>query len=168
MKFYPTGDNLFKVDFNNLNMLDRFYELLKYIDLSSLPISFSINNETQISKEQLLTNENLIALLGLSQSFIVIVDTPKLDISRCYVKRIGIPGNYSTYVKPELPLVCGLGRYVEYWSVEEDGVHNLSVYDNIVENYLYDTNLSMSSVDDSNDPRRSHRVSDAYFIKISK
>jgi hypothetical protein len=168
MKFYPTGDNVFKIDFNNLNMLDRFYELLKYIDLSSLPISFGINNCTQISKDQLLTDENIIALLGLSQSFIVIVDSPKLDISRRYVKRVGVPGCYSSYTKPELPLVCGLGRYVEYWSVEEDGVHNLSVYDNVVERYLYDTNINMPSVDNRYDPRYSQRVSDAYFVRISK
>jgi hypothetical protein len=170
LNFFMVGDNLFKLDFNNMSLLDRYFECKKYIDLSSLPLEFSPNNQNQISLEQLLSDENLIALMLLSQSFIVVLDTPSIVVNKQYVKKTGLPGMYIYYKEPIYPLVVGYGRHAEYWSFIEDGHYAVNVLDNVVENRIYTTTLinDLTSADNSRRPDSPDQYSDAYFIEIKK
>lgn len=169
LSFVRIGDSLYKLDFNNIPVVERFYESRNYLDLSSLPIEFSINNNSLINKEQFLSDSNLLAYLKLKQSFIIVLDIPSVDIKRQYIKRTGMPGRYDSYIKPECPLVTGLGRHPEYWTVTEDGQYSINVYDNTVQNLLYDTVLkaSLSNISNRRRPDYPHSVSDAYFLEIS-
>lgn len=179
--FYQTGPNTFKIDFNKMSLLDRYFELKEFIDLSSLPLTFPIGNPDLVNVEQLLEDDNLKAMLLFSQSFIVILDTPNIQINRLgNVKKTGFPGQYISYSEPKYPLVNGLGRHCEYIKEKEelflkDRPYNkdqwiISVYNNIVYNRLYSTTLAnyLENTDGNLRPAYPGEYSDAYFLEIKK
>ena len=163
------SDSVFKINFNNMPMLDIYYESKKYIDLSSLPLEYTIFNQDQISVNQLRSAENLKAYLKLSQSFIIVIDTPTIATTKQHVKKTGIPGMYIAYTKPELPLVVGNGRHAEYIARLEDGQYGINIYDNVVENRLYDTILrqSLTTTDGTKRPDSPGEIADCYLLNIT-
>lgn len=167
-KIIQTSDNVFKINFNNMSMLDCYYESKKYIDLSSLPLEHSIFNQEHISLSQLISAENLRAYLKLSQSFIMVVNTPSISLETKHVRKTGLPGMYISYTKPELPLVVGNGRHAEYIARLEDGQYGINIYDNVIDNRLYDTVLrqSLTTTDGSRRPDWPGMYDDAYLLNI--
>lgn len=170
LSFFSVNDNIFKIDFNQINLLDRFYESKKYIDLSKLPIDFAATNDQQISVNHLLADECLKEYMTLSQSFIIILDTPNIIINKKHVKKTGFPGMYISYSLPTLPLVTHFGKHNEYWYQKEDAHYAVNVYDNVVENKIFDTLLknSLTTVSDQRRPDTPGSLSDAYFLEITK
>jgi hypothetical protein len=131
---------------------------------------FSPYNSEMVTIDQLVSDENIKSYLSLSQSFIIVLDTPNITLNRQYVKKTGMPGKYITYKEPLYPLVLGLGRHAEYWSIKEDGQYSLSVHDNIIENKQFDTLLTSSLTNTDNDrrPNTPTMLSDAYLLQILK
>lgn len=169
LTFKETGIGLYSIDFNNISILDRYYESKNYIDLSSLPVSFSPNNNNAISLNQFMSDTNLRAYMKLSQSFIIVLNIPTITITKQHVKKTGMPGMYIAYTKPEYPLVTNLGRHNEYWHTAEDGQYSITVVDNIVENRIYNTTIlnSLSVVGNNRRPGYQGQLSDAYLLRIS-
>ena len=164
------GDDLFKIDFNNYPLFDRFYEMKNYLDTSGFNLSTSTVNEDQVAVEELLSDENIVALLLMSQSFMVVLDTPHLYEARNYVKSTGYPGSYIAYTAPNRPLVTGLGRHNEYWYRQEDDQYILTVYDNSVSNRIYNTvnPYFENSIGASELPTDPVYLSGAYFLEIGR
>jgi hypothetical protein len=170
LTFFNVNDNIFKIDFNQISLLDRYYESKKYIDLSKLPIDFAITNNQQISVSHLLADECLKEYMTLSQSFIIVLGTPKININKRHVKKTGFPGMYISYSLPNLPLVTNFGKHNEYWYQKEDDHYAINVYDNIVENRIFDTMLKEKqiTVSDQRRPDIPGSLSQAYFLEITK
>ncbi len=169
--FYHVNDNIFKLDFNQMSLLDRFYESKRYIDLSKLPIDFANTNDEQIKLQYLLADECLKEYITLSQSFIIVLDTPSIIVKKKYnIKKTGLPGMYISYSLPELPLVTNLGKHNEYWYIKEDDYYSVNVYDNVIENRIYDTILkeNLDNVSNQRRPDYPGFMSPAYFLEITK
>jgi hypothetical protein len=164
------GDSSFRIDIPNYPLFDRFYEMRNHLDISGFDLSVSTVNETQVSVEELQTDANLIALLTMSQSFIVVLDCPEIYWETHYVRKTGIPGSYIAYTDPKYPLVTGLGRHTEYWYRLEDGQYALTVYDNAVSNRIYNTvdPYFENSISDSELPTDPVYLSGAYFLMIAR
>lgn len=114
-----TGDNVIKVNMLSLNFIQRFLESKDYIDLSNIALTKSDIAPGTIIQSELFSDDNIKEYLSLSQSFIVLVDTPHLYTETKYVNSSLIPGRweYPSYLTQ--PLVGNLGRLVEYWVLEE-------------------------------------------------
>ena len=164
------GDNSFRVDFSNYPLLDRHFEMSHYLDTSDFTLSETTVNSSQISVEELQSDENIKALLMMSQSFIVVMDCPEVYSEVNYVRKTGYPGCYIAYTDPKYPLVTGLGRHNEYWYREEDGQFHLTVYDNAVSNRIYNTvnPYLENSVADSELPTDPVYLSGAYLMMIGR
>jgi hypothetical protein len=164
------GDNVFKIDFSNYPLFDRFYEMYHHLDTSNFNLSTSSVNPYQVSTEELQSNENIIALLTMSQSFMVVLDCPEIYTEVNYVRKTGYPGCYISYTDPAYPLVTGLGRHNEYWYREEDGQYALTVYDNAVANRIYNTvnPYLENSISDSRQPTDPVYLSGAYLLMIAR
>lgn len=133
------SDDEIQIDFQQIPMLARYYESKHYLDMSSLGLDSSEQNPSVISIDQLLSDEVLMKYMTLSQSFVVLVDTPELFVNRYFVRKTGTPGVHESYQDPKYPLLAGLGRMPEYWSVHEDGVWSLSCYDSWNRNKAFNT-----------------------------
>jgi hypothetical protein len=166
--FTQIGLSSFQVNFNLLPTLDRFYESRKYLDLSSLPLQSTINNTSQVALSDFLGDANITALLGLSQSFMVVLDNPSIFVNRIYIRKTGLPNLYIAYKEPVYPLITGLGRAPEYWSTKEDGQYALSVYDNLIENRVYNTMMAdhLTTVDSSTWSFYPGYTSGAYMLEV--
>lgn len=164
------GLNLFKIDFANYPLFDRFYEMRNHLNVSSFTLSTSTVNPDQIAVAELQTDENIKALLLMSQSFMVVLDTPHLYTEKNYVKSNGYPASYTGYTTPNKSLVTGLGRHSEYWYREEDGQYILTVYDNAVSNRIYNTvnPYLENSIGASELPTDPVYLSGAYFLEIGR
>lgn len=163
------SDNEFKIDFENYPLLDRFFESNQYIDLSSLGLSTDIRNKSQISIDELLSDEVLLAYMTLSQSFFVILDAPEVFVNKHYIKKTGMPGMFIAYNRPIYPIVTGMGRHPEYWHTFEDGQWSLTIYDNTAHQRVYNTTIdpkTLMSAARSNTPTDPEILSGAYFMEI--
>jgi hypothetical protein len=129
------NDNTLKFNFKYYNWLDRYLESKSYIDLSSLEITPLTNGA--IDQIQFYSDDVIRKYLTLSQSFIVLVDTPYLDVGVSPVSYSLLAGRYLTGNKPQAPLLIGHGRIAEYKVTTENGQYVLAV-----DNYLLDTRVN--------------------------
>lgn len=179
--FSQVGTNSFKIDFNRFSLLDRFFELKKFIDISNLGLTFPINNPELVNINELHSDVVLKNILKLSQSFIVVLDTPSIEINKLFnIKKTGFPGQYISYKEPIYPLVSGWGRHAEYIKEKEerflsDRPFNMDqwavhIRDNIVYNRLYSSTLKNYLDNTNGDLRPAYpgELSDAYFLEIKK
>lgn len=164
-----TGDKTFKIDFNKIPLLERYYESQQFIDLSSLPINNTPANPTQIGSKDAWTSEFLNAYLQLSQSFVVILDAPSIYIEMHPLRHSQIPDTYVHYVRPIFPLVSHWGRCNEYVTTEDDGHYLLTTSDCAKENYLFNTidNQAFLSLSNALDPGIRREQSDVWLLEIS-
>lgn len=166
--FYRVGNNLLRVDFSNFPLLERYMESRKYIDMSSLPIERTIRNDSQIGIEDFMRDENIIAYMTLSQSFIVLLDNPDVFKEEQSLRTTPMPGMLISYVKPTWPLFNGVGKVADYWDVLEDGQWAISCIDNLYHNRIFDTvnPFEQNSVGDSRVPQDPAFLNRSYFLKI--
>lgn len=166
--FHRVGDRTISIDMGNLPLLDRYHESLKFLDLSSLPIQRTTRNKTQVGIEDFMRDDNIVAYLTLSQSFIVVFDNPNMFVDKQFVLTTPVPGRLVAYNPPLYPLVNGLGKVSEYWYTYEDKQYSLTVRDNYKHARLYHTTEVEKevSVGDQRVPYSPVKFSNAFFLKI--
>jgi hypothetical protein len=138
--FYRVGKQSVMIDFNNIPMLERYYESKKFLDLSSLPMEKSSNNEDAVAIGSFFSDDNIKAYLTLSQTFVVVLDNPYIYLESEGADNTELAGQVISYGKPELPLFNEYGRVLDYWDCgNEMGQHGLSVVDHGVNNHIFNT-----------------------------
>ena len=146
----------------------KFYEMKKYLNVSDMPIEHSNTNDSLLNIEQLLSEGNLNYITKMSQSFIIIVNSPAVTFEKEYVRNTNLPGQYISYKKPEYPLVLGYGRHAEYWTTYEDTQWSITVNGDLEDRLIYDTvehTLTGNVVDTISEDKK--EKSKGYLIKIS-
>lgn len=166
--FYRLNESVFGIDFNNLNLIDRYFESRYYIDLSSLPLEKSPRNPNQISVDNFFNDENLLAYLTLSQSFFVILDNSDIFTDRQYIRATNMPNMFISFEEPKSPLIVGSGKVSNYWYQLEDGQYSINSHDAMNSNRVYDTVdvLKEVSVTDARIPYNPVSHSNAFLHKV--
>jgi hypothetical protein len=167
-----TGEREYTINFANYPLAAHFFELRKLIDTGRIDrhLASSTVNTNQISVEELYSDNAIIALLTLSQSFFIVIDTPEIWLERTAVEWNQLPGSFITYEKPEYPLITGLGRLSEYWTSRERDRYVLSIEGGLKPNYLFETThwKDQVSIDPSREPANLLEYTNAFFLKIGK
>tara|TARA_B100000700_G_scaffold208593_1_gene229268 strand:- start:20748 stop:21998 length:1251 start_codon:yes stop_codon:yes gene_type:complete len=133
------GDGLVRIDFNNYPLIQRYYESMGYIDLSSLEYTPFDNNESQRSVKELLESNSFIKqMLNLKQTFFIVVNNPNVFVERYQLEKSGLVGTFYSEERPMLPLVTQRGKLKEYWSYEDDGKWVVNCNSNLVPNYIFE------------------------------
>lgn len=131
------GDRTFKIQYNNLMLLERYYDSRDYIDLTSLGLAEYSGNDSLIETEAFQSDATLKAYLTLDQSFIVVVDSPTLFHELIPLDGTGLPNRYLDYELRHLPVVGAYGRMLECHRIQEDGTVVIVTTDNKRHNYSF-------------------------------
>lgn len=139
LTFFRTADDIFCLDTQSVALLDRFFESRTLIDLSVLGLEYNGKNDAQISRTQLFSDAVMTKWLTVSQSFLVFIDSPDMNVLRAQLAPTRIAKQYLAYEEPTLPLIGGFGLIQPYWVQEDDGVFSVTVGDNVRPHYLFHT-----------------------------
>ena len=134
--FWQSGQRTFALNINQIPYPQRIYESSLYLDLTTLGLTSLDIAPDAINTEELYSDEILKNYLTLSQSYLVIVDKPNLITNKIYLRHSHLPGMFTAYQDPVLPLIVNYGKAVEYWKTFEDGFWSVTVEDSFLRNYI--------------------------------
>lgn len=168
--FFQTAEKTFCIDFNNIPMLDRYYESEPYIDYTSLGIAKTVDNLQQLSLANFFSDTVLTNYLTMSQTFFVVLDTPEIFTNRIKTRMIPLPGLMLASAEPVYPLYVGYGRTAEYWKFEDKNQWGLQVTDNVINRRIFDglNKANLTTVSDQRVPEKTFDYSRGYFLEIGK
>lgn len=146
--FWQDTDHSFILNLNRLPILERVLESRDYISLDSLELPVTDTAPNSIYLNALYSDAVLTKYLCLSQSFIVLIDTPNLFTNQIKVRAFREPGLFSTLTEPKYPLFLGTGRVVEYWKEPDGERWALTFTDNFRRMYMhyYDKLINLNLV----------------------
>lgn len=162
------SEHTWKIDFTGVPLLARYIESMKYIDSSELNLTKFVNNPKQIKTAEFFSDEHFTKYLTHKQSFIVVVDTPKLYFNKQFIRHSTLPGMFTTYTEPKFPLITSNGRVAEYWKTFEDGHWSVNVH----EAFLYNRQAldarpeEIVTVTEANTPYKLFYNSKGYLLEI--
>lgn len=166
------GERIYMVNFNNYPLPQRLLEMKGLIDMSPITdvMSRSSVNPDQMSVEELYSDEVITALLTLSQSFFVVIDTPDLVVEREQLEFMQLPGRYISHLPPRFPMVVSLGRFAEYWVRKEQDRYVLATEEDFETYYTFETTQwkNEHSIDSTRVPYKRFDFKRAHFLKIGK
>ena len=165
--FSRVGDQVVKIDWGNFPYVDRYFEQVDTIDLSSLGLTHTENNDSQVAVSELMSDAAIRAYCSLSQSFVVLLDNTEVFVDYQDVTMSGAPGVYIGYQEPNWPLLTGHGKVSEWWSTEETGQWGVCIADSRMDTRTYNTtDATLNSVAANRIPARTHFISPAQYLKL--
>jgi len=165
---WQTGDDTISICLERTPFIDRFYESKRYINMDSLELTPDQDNPDAVSLDELKSDVVLRKYLTLSQSFIILVDTPNLFHRKLYIERMAVPSVFTTQQEPTYPLITGYGKMSEYWKRYEDGYWAMNVTDGHMNNHLLDyrSQLDIDVINAQRFPNRTYTRSKGYLLEI--
>lgn len=112
---HRVSEDQWRIQLKPMGILEQVVAAWEKLDLSSLNLAVTPKNATQVSVDQVFTNEVVKRLMQLTQTFAVVVDCPDLFMDTHAVRRVGLEGVYETPVEPIYPLLFEDGTFAEYW-----------------------------------------------------
>lgn len=136
-----TGSNAVKVNMNRIPFLERYMVARYKIDMSSMERFHRISesNEVDYDLQAFHSNECMLELLTLSQSFIVGIEVDHLTTEILKTGRTFLPGRFYFDQRPLWPLRTELGLLPSYISAGENGVWVLRTDNNLRQHRLMNT-----------------------------
>ncbi len=165
------GERSLRIDFNNMALPERLYDSQAHINLESLMLESSSNNEQMRSVEQLYSDQVITAYLTLPQSFLVILDAQNVYVRKHRVENMELPGRYMTHWPTErLPLYSGYGRCYDYRMFPKDKYCMLATEPALIHHYNFQTaNWKLGqAIDDTQYSSAPWRFADAWMLEIGR
>jgi len=120
--YVMTGPQSLKIDINNLNLVQRYYDSRNRIDLSRLALDSTDRNPDQIALDNIFNEETIRRYMTMTQSFLLIIDSPNVYVRRHDTEQTELPGRYLTEMPLQrFPLIGQYGRVFEYHAIAQDG-----------------------------------------------
>lgn len=164
------GSNLLKVNLRDYPLVERYWILKQNTDVSTIKLTPFANRKDKLDFTELTTDENITALLTLSQSFVVTIDAVGLGIQRVMAHQAELAGRYIAYDKPLYPLISDTGRLINYTSYAAKHDYVVRTSDYFLTNYMRNTYPYESKHYNTNH-RYVHRPTqyqDAFWLQIFK
>jgi len=166
--FKVVADNVIRVDFKDYPWFERFVVGSKLVDYSSLGVQ-TLPNQAY-SRKSLFSDLTIERLFTLEQSFVVLVDTPKLEIGVIELEATQLPNRYYSSVLPWWPVITGDGRIAEAHIANERHKWVVSIASGLQDNvwdfhYLWEDDVGIAYRRNPADPIR---YTNAKFLVLSK
>ena len=167
--FWQSGDHTLNLDINRLPYVERIYESSMYLDLQHLNLPIHTINPEMLNVNNLKTDDVIRKYLTLSQSYIVVVDKPRLSLNKIHLKHCSIPGQFTTYQDPSYPLIVNYGKMAEYWKIEKDGIYEVTIQDGHMRNYILTEQAEyyLENVNNHLVPNHPYTVSRGFLLEIA-
>lgn len=162
------SDDVVKIRWNQIPLIQRYYESKEKMDLSSIPYDLIGHNEQQRYVGDLLNSDRFIrAYLNLSQTFAFYVDAPHLFVENQPLERTRLAPTYYAHSRPRWPIRALRGQVIPYWAHQEEDVWVINALDSLKPNYQFEHGPypSQNTVTDQKDPQRP-RIEDRPFYWI--
>lgn len=168
--FSRTGKQTLAVHLENLPLFERYHESMGLIDWSGIPLERTERNAWQIGVDNFLSDEALRAYLTMAQSFVVLLDNPSVFVSRLPIHTTRMPGMFTSFIRPDYPMIAGYGLSPNYWHTYEDTQYSLTCVGGVRDEYLHQTvdARNQHGLSDARNPMRRRRLSAAHFLQIGR
>ncbi len=116
------GESVLKININQMDLVSRYYESRQYINWDGVIPLQSPNNRLpeRLIVADLFNETAIRKLLDLPQSFVVLLDSPDIQVSYRALDDAQLPGVYIAHGEmPTAPVRVNLGRLPEYMAVKE-------------------------------------------------
>lgn len=166
--FWRNGDHSFALDLNKVPYIERLYEASLYLDMEELELPTYALNPDALSLATINSDDFIRKYLTMSQSYLVIVDTPNLVTNKVHLRNSNMPGMFTAYQDPTMPLYASYGKAVEYWKTYEDGQWSVTVEDSFLRNYILSMqpNVNTELLNNNLTPMRPYKHSRGYLLDI--
>lgn len=168
--FWLSGDKTFSFDINQIPYLPRLYESNKGLDLSSMNLTkVEINKDHGYSVENAYEDKTIRSYFSLSQSYLVIIDTPYISTAKIPVANERTPGKFTSYQDPLFPLIVGHGRTAEYWKEKDDGHWNMQIAEGRWDQFVSSGRpfADQKIVTDQRFPHRPYYPSQGFLLQVA-
>ena len=132
-------EGLIRLNMEYLTLARRVFELKDTIDISALAITESENKPNALVVKEIESNDFITKLLTMSQSFIIVVDTPLMTMENITIDNAQLFGVYEYGKEPLYPLMTPSGRFNEYWRSSQYDKWVMTVSENLYKQYTYET-----------------------------
>lgn len=167
--FKITGMNTLKINWDRIPLAKRIMETHKSVNYVELGLEKNDENSF-VFKEDLTSDKFLTNYLNTFNSFIVLLDNPEIRVAREYVEPTMLPGSYLYHKEPKLPLITGIGRLAEYWTMEEDDLWSVDISTDAVDypkhNFKTTAMKDIYAMDAKMVPNERAVLSHAFFLDI--
>lgn len=133
------SEGLIRVNLERVDWIKRFFEMRRFLNVDSLNISTSPTKPGSVVVNEFSTDDFVLALLQLPQTFVIIVDTPMLHYRVKPVSNQGLPGVYELPTEPLYPMKNVTGRFIDYWYRNEYGRWVMDTDVLLLKEYVYET-----------------------------
>lgn len=166
--FWQTGDNSFEFNIMAIPYIQRYFESYDKIDMTTMKVVLEDNGNGNVTTESLYSDEVIRQYFALSQSFLVIVDTPVIYREKINLRVSNLPGFLTSYQDPVWPLYMGYGKMVEYTKIKEVQYWALRIDDPYYKHYAFqETKLKPLPVAFSNlIPYDMYHRTDGYMLSL--
>lgn len=166
--FKRISDDLWILNTEQLDLVAKYFESSKYLDLSSLELTQFPKDPNKISLIELQSNEVMLKYLTLSQSFFIAVDVEQLSFIKQFVRHSPIANEFISFSNPTAPLFLGRGRQADYWKQQDENYWQITVENSFRPRLTYDTVDTNTRVIDSgnNPPYHIYDNSRAFLLDI--
>lgn len=166
--FFQINDDTFALNFNEMPLLERYFESNPYMNLKHLGLPESSDNISLVNVEEFFSDEVLTKYLTLNQTFFVVLDSPSIFTNKIYLRSSNLPGMFTAYKEPKYPFFVNNGRIAEYWKTFEDGHWTVNVQDSYLKNNVFSSKpeSELVNVSDSNVPLRPYYNSRGFLLEI--
>jgi hypothetical protein len=164
------NDTCWYLNFDRYPIVDRYFQSKDLIDLSSLDLFVPPRSESAVEMDELLSDAAMLAMMKLSQTFVVVLDTPEFFYEKQFIRGTKIPGHFVSAVNPIYPMITDLGKLANYWPHPDDGLFSLTTQNTLRHNRAYRT-TKMKDLPVVSDQRRANdpvNQSRAFFQVMGK
>jgi hypothetical protein len=165
------GPKSLRINMNKIAWPERYFDSLKTIDLTSLPLTRNVNDPRHVAVDELYSDAVIKAYLSLPQSFIVIVNTSDFFVRRRQVPNSQLPGRFEVPKGTgRFPLFGAWGKLYDYAIFPDWGVHVLACNENARPRYQFRTTdwLNNATIDDSLNTYRSWDWAHGHFLEMGR
>ena len=166
--YEKVSDTLIRIDTRYLNLPQRLYQSVNYIDLSTLPIDTSAEGSERWAVSALYSDALILNYLTLPQSFLIVVDSDNWFSQHFDLEGSGVPGMYFSGHNFQYPMVGPYGKLYDYWRKQEDDTTVYSTDSMVRNNYLFETIpfMAQSNIGPEREPSRAWENGDAYLLQM--
>ena len=164
-----TGLTTFKINWEVIPLAKRIMESSYMVNFENMGLE---NNEENgfVFHADFISDEFIVNYLCSHNSFVVLIDNPELRVKQIPVEKTKLPGSYLYHEEPKMPLITGVGRFAEYWSMEEDGLWSIDISTDACDyrNYNFKT-VKLENIfafDRKKVPNSRAELSSAYMLDI--